>query len=608
MNHVNACMRAALAAILLFLLWPGAQGIPSSPAGVHAQQPEQPYAQGQLIVRFRRDVPAMMIASALWSARLQTVAVNEALDLELVSVEPGREEELITELRSNPLVLYVGPNYLAHIAGEPNDPAWWRQWNMKQIRASEAWDVTTGNDWIIAILDTGVDLSHPDLAPKLVKGYDFVNQDDSPQDDHGHGTHVAGIAAAAGNNGIGIAGMSWGARIMPLKVLDAQGDGTYFDIIQAIQYAADHGARIINLSLGGSSPDPNLLAAVTYARGRGCLVVAAAGNQGAALLYPAAYAETFAVAATTDRQQRASYSNFGPGVDIAAPGGTSSVGIYSLAPGGGYASLYGTSMATPHVSGLAALVWSMAPALTADQVVRVIEITASKVGSAAYDASGWNEQLGYGQINAAAALQYLAGSPSPTPTRTRTPAATPTPTVTPTPVVRTQEIPLVAGWNLISLNVRPADARIESLTAGLRPALELALGFQCSSGGLSYYPDLPASLSTLRTLEPGRGYWLKMKEARLWRVTGEPLDPGAPLALCSGWNLAGYLPARAMPLPQALASLGDAFETVLGYRNGQALSYYTALPPYLNTLQMMEPGYGYWIFASRPAILVYPNE
>jgi hypothetical protein len=592
-----------LALCLLAPLPAAAQGPTPAPA--------QDFVPGQLIVRFRSDVPMMMLASTVLGARLQTIQKSGQLGLELVQVEEGREAELLAQLRANPLVEYAGPNYIAHIAGTPNDPAWWRQWNMRQINMPGAWDISTGSDMIIAVIDTGVDLTHPDLAAKLVAGYNFINNNDSPQDDHGHGTHVAGIAAAITNNALGVAGVAWGARIMPLKVLDANGDGSYYNIIQAIYYAANHGARVINLSLGGSSADPNLLAAIQYASSRGCLVVTAAGNQGGALLYPAAYDEAFAVAATTENQRHPDYSNFGAGVDIAAPGGSETVGIYSLAPGGGYATLYGTSMATPHVAGLAALLWSVNPALTPYQVTRLIEDTATKVGVMPYDANGWNAEMGHGQIDAQAALRRAAGNPQPTPTPSRTatprpPAPTATPTYTPTPTVRNVEIRLQRGWNLISFNVQPADTRIEYVTRGLGSDLELALGYKCGVGGLSYYPDLPAEFSTLRTLEAGHGYWLKLKTAHTWVVTGTPLAPGASLALCAGWNLAGYLPNQELPVGAALASLGDALVSTLGYSGGQGLSYYADLPPYLNTLQSLEPGSGYWIYTSRPATLAYP--
>lgn len=582
--------------------------------GVEAESPrpapENPaYVPGQLIVRFREGLPPMMMASALLSVRMQTLEVEEALDLQLVAVQPGLEEKLIDLLSANPLIEYVGPNYIAHIAGEPNDPAWWRQWDMQQIGMPSAWEQAKGDNVVIALIDTGVDAGHPELAGRLLAGYDFANDDSDPQDDNGHGTHVAGILAAAGNNGIGIAGMAWQARILPLKVLDAKGDGSYFNIIRAIRYAADHGARIINLSLGGSFHDPNLQQAVAYARGKGCLVVAAAGNQGGALLYPAAYSETLAVAATDDRQRRPSYSNYGPEVDLAAPGGTQTVGIYSLAPGGGYSTLFGTSMATPHVSGLAALIWSAAPALTADQVAGIMKETALKVGTTPYNAAGWNQELGYGLINAPAAIQRARQMQAPTPTPTRPPATTPTPTPSPTPLpLRTVTLQLRAGWNLISFNVQPLDDRIPTLTAELGTALEAILSFRCGIGGLSYYAGLPADINSLQSLQGGRGYWVKMREARTWHITGQPIPSDAPISLCAGWNLAGYLPDREISLTSALASLGDRFQIVLGYHDGQAHSYYANLPADLNTLQTMRPGHGYWIYARQAGILTYPGQ
>ena len=606
-RFVRVCSRIACTTLLLLSIASTVAGGPAAATPAFAQAPTS-YADGELVVRFRTDVPNVMLASARLSASLQTIDSIETLDLELVSVEPGKEAELINELSANPLVAYVGPNYLAHIAGEPNDPAWWRQWDMSQIQATDAWDLTTGTNLVIAVVDTGVDLTHSELSGKLVQGYDFVNGDDAPQDDHGHGTHVAGVAAAAGNNGIGIAGVSWGASIMPLKVLDAHGDGTYFDIIQAIQYAADHGAKVINLSLGGSQADPNLLDAVEYAEEKGCLVVAATGNQGGAVLYPAAYEDAFSVAATSDRQTRPSYSNYGAGTDIAAPGGTESAGIYSLSPGGGYTTMYGTSMAAPHVSGLAALVWSLSPSLSPAEVAGIIEDTASKVGVESYDSAGWNEELGHGEINAAAAVQRAGGTTSrtATPTRTRPPAATATVTPTVTPHTESVTIALDAGWNLVSFNVQPTDERIAVLMSDLQSSLELVLNYRCDQGGLSYYPDLPVGMSTLQSMQAGRGYWVKMRNAATWRITGQPVDVDAALALCQGWNLAGYLPTRDYTVPYALSSLGTALEAVLGYEDSNGLSYYAALPSQFNSLQMMKQGAGYWIYANRSAVLAYP--
>jgi len=303
----------------------------------------------------------------------------------------------------------------------PDDPHYAAyQWNLPQIRAPYAWAVSTGGaEIVIAVVDTGVDLDHPDLATKLVAGYDFANDDDCPDDDHGHGTHVAGIAAAATNNGTGIAGLSWGARIMPLKALSA-GSGTVFDTAEAIIYAADHGAQVINLSIGGTEASSTLQDAVDYAHGKGALIVAAAGNCGdqnyAANgcstmnqpLYPAAGNHTLAVASTGATDERSSFSNVGSYVDVAAPGSY----IWSTYPGT-YSARSGTSQSAPHVAGLAALVWSRNPTLSNDQVEQVIESTAADLGEI-----GRDDAYGHGRIDA-----YRAVSRAPDWTSTHMPEA-----------------------------------------------------------------------------------------------------------------------------------------------------------------------------------------
>ncbi|MFQ5409969.1 MAG: S8 family serine peptidase, partial [Anaerolineales bacterium] len=255
-----------------------------------------------------------------------------------------------------------------------------------------------------------------------VGGCDFVNRDDTAQDDNGHGTHVAGIAAAASNNGIGIAGVSWGARVMPVKVLSASGSGSYQDVASGIIWAADNGANVINLSLGGSSPSGVLENAVNYATNRGVLVVASAGNSGNSTPnYPAAYANAFAVAATDSSNNRASFSTFGGFVDIAAPG----VSIYSTYFDDTYASLSGTSMSAPHVSGAAALLYSYSQYLdTAAEIRTALESTALDLGSA-----GWDQYYGHGLIQLHAALLFDPTNVTPTPT----PQPSPTPTNTPIP-------------------------------------------------------------------------------------------------------------------------------------------------------------------------------
>jgi subtilisin family serine protease len=300
----------------------------------------------------------------------------------------------------------------------PNDTYYEHyQWNLRQINLPLAWPMSTGSPTLtIAIVDTGIDLGHPDLAAKIVPGYDFVNNDDDPSDDEGHGTHVAGIAGAISNNGQGVAGVAWNPRLMPVKVLDSEGIGWYSWIASGITWAADHGARIINLSLTGDDASSTLQNAVNYAYSKGCLIVAAAGNDyehGNPVKYPAAFPHVVAVAATTYKDEHASYSETGSYVDLAAPGGDATSNsdpdpnhwIMSTYWRGqaSYAKIVGTSQAAPHVAGLAALIWSVNPNLSHDQVESIMENTTVDLGSA-----GRDDTFGYGRIDAMAALASVA--------------------------------------------------------------------------------------------------------------------------------------------------------------------------------------------------------
>ncbi|MFZ3062515.1 MAG: S8 family peptidase, partial [Actinomycetota bacterium] len=301
---------------------------------------------------------------------------------------------------------YAEPNYQLKAFATPNDTYFPQQWALTKIQAPVAWDKTTGSSSVtIAILDTGVDLSHPDLAAKIVPGYNFAYGTSNPSDDNGHGTHVAGIAAAVTNNGSGVAGVSWGSKIMPVKVLDSFGSGDDFAIQQAIVWAADNGAKVINMSLGGPGYLQSTQDAVNYAYGKGVVLVAAAGNSGVSTpYYPAAYNHVISVSATGNSDIITSYSNYGSWIDVAAPGGGSvgTDGIISTFWDSGshvYASGTGTSMAAPHVSGLAALLRAYSPTLTNDQVEQQIESMADDLGS-----PGKDNYYGYGRINALKAL------------------------------------------------------------------------------------------------------------------------------------------------------------------------------------------------------------
>src|SRR5690606_4064781 len=236
-----------------------------------------------------------------------------AADAELWQVPEGQEEALAQQLSADPLIAFAEPNYVYTVFDTvPNDPSFGQQWGHQRMDSPAGWDITVGNNSIIiAVLDTGVDLGHPDLAAKLVSGYDFASNDGNPSDQHGHGTHVAGIAAAVTNNGYGVAGVSWGARVMPVRVLNENGAGITSWIIDGINYAYTNGAKILNLSLGGPGYSQAMQNAVNSAHAAGALVVAAMGNDrqsGNPTQYPAAYNNVLAVSSTGPGDQYSFFS------------------------------------------------------------------------------------------------------------------------------------------------------------------------------------------------------------------------------------------------------------------------------------------------------------
>lgn len=363
--------------------------------------------------------------------------------------QPVDVRELSRRLALDPGVEYAEPVFRARVAATTNDPylsssgAWGQPyqdlWGLHQISAPTAWDSATGQGIVVAVIDTGSDLSHPDLAANLwqnpgeipgnfqdddgngfvddVRGWDFFNNDADPTDDHLHGTHVAGTIAAVGNNGIGVPGVAWQARIMSVKGLDAGGNGFSDQLAEAILYAAENGARVVNMSwryLGVSQLVEDALAA---AYDLGVVLVAAAGNESweASWVHPASSRFVLCVGASTPTDQRASFSNYGASVDVLAPGGADASdpegsnilslragflsGTGGLLVGDHYLRLQGTSMATPHVAGLAALLLEERPGLTIEEVRQAIRRSAVDVVW-----PGWDGDSGFGRIDAAAAL------------------------------------------------------------------------------------------------------------------------------------------------------------------------------------------------------------
>jgi subtilisin family serine protease len=294
---------------------------------------------------------------------------------------------------TEPHYLYLTNEKATDDAVVPNDTLYSQyQWNLPSIGAEHGWTVSKGDEGvIIAVLDTGVQSNHPDLKDKLIAGKNIVDGDAAPNDDVGHGTHVAGIIGASVNNGEGVAGVSWYNKIMPVKVLDSSGAGSTYSVAQGIIWAVDHGAKVINMSLGNYAQADFLHDAIKYAYERDVVLIAASGNDNTERPgYPAAYPEVFAVAATNNNKEKASFSNYGDYIDVAAPGDS----IASTYPGSQYAALSGTSMASPHVAALAGLIRSVNPELTNEEVMEIMRASAQDLGT-----DGKDIYFGYGEID-----------------------------------------------------------------------------------------------------------------------------------------------------------------------------------------------------------------
>ncbi|RNB89418.1 peptidase S8 [Brevibacillus nitrificans] len=315
-------------------------------------------------------------------------------------------KQLMKKLAEHPDSVFAEPNFLLLPNRTPNDPYYTEyQWNLSLIGMEQSWDVSEGSsDVIVAVVDTGVDMEHPEFEGKLVEGYNVLDGSNKPQDDNGHGTHVSGVIAAKTNNKDGIAGMTWKSKLMPIKAIGADGSGSAVDIAQGIYWATDHGADVINLSVGNYTSSAALKEACKYAYDNNVVLVAASGNDASDQpSYPAAYDEVLSVAAVDHLKERADFSNFGDYVDVAAPGvDIPSTYIYS-----DYASLSGTSMACPHVAALAALVRSVHPDMKSHDVMELIRSSALDLGPPGHD-----QLYGFGMIDVNRTLRQLHTEPA----------------------------------------------------------------------------------------------------------------------------------------------------------------------------------------------------
>jgi len=397
-------------------------------------QPGQPHVPDEIIVKFKAGADKQLRVQAAASLGAEEVYTSPYSGLKVLKIPKGKTvAEMVSEYSKLDIVEYAEPNYIEQIHWGPNDPAYSFQWHFDKINLEAAWDLDTtapnyGGDpgIVVAVVDTGVAYEDygafaqaPDLAgTTFVAGYDYVNSDAHPNDDNGHGTHVTGTIAQSTNNGVGVAGIAFNTSIMPVKSLGT-GGGTHLQFSDAYHYAADNGARIINYS-GGGSDSTTKSDAVAYARNAGVLVVVSMGNDGAGtndISYPAAYDDyVLAVAATDYNNNRSYYSTYGACCDIAAPGGDTTADLNTDSYADGvlqqtytdsdvnytdftYYFYQGTSMAAPHVSGVAALIWAKNPSWTAEQVRYALETTVTDRGSA-----GWDQYYGWGLMNAQAAV------------------------------------------------------------------------------------------------------------------------------------------------------------------------------------------------------------
>ena len=354
------------------------------------------HVPGRLLAQARIGADPKGIAVALARAGALPERAIQQLNVHVIQVPEPALDQVAAALMRTGLFTFVERDYVMHTtatAVTPTDPYFPSQWHLPAIQAPAAWGITTGTSSVnIAVIDSGADWTHPDLAPNLVTGWNFLTGTTTTQDNAGHGTAVSGTAAAASNNGAGVSGVSWNNKIMPLQVLNATTAASYSTLASAITYAADHGARIISISLCGSTPSSVLTSAESYAWNKGSVIFAAAGNASSSSPnYPAADANVVAVSASDVNGTFASFSNYGSWIDLSAPGNN----ILTTVMGGSYGAWYGTSFSTPIAAAVGALVLSVKPGLSASALVTLLEQNADDLGT-----PGWDQYFGYGQVNA----------------------------------------------------------------------------------------------------------------------------------------------------------------------------------------------------------------
>ena len=405
--------------LLAFLVTSLVTGLsPSNTYVSHAQTQTQtesvrssaPFVPGRILVQFRPETARASVAGLISQAGAREAAEIPGIGVHIVELPAGADEEAaVRAFNSRPEVDFAELDRIVPVQDLiPNDPYYTTEWHLPKIAAPTAWSSATGSGGLtIAICDTGVDGTHPDLAAKLVPGWNFYDNNSNTSDVYGHGTAVAGTAAAASNNGLGVASVAWGCSLMPLRVSAADGSATYSAIASAITWAADHGARVANVSYIVSDSS-TVSSAAQYLQSKGGVLAVSAGNY-ATFDSSKDNPYMLVVSATDQNDVLTTWSNTGNNVDLCAPG----VNIGTTSNGGTYGAGSGTSFSAPIVAGVAALVLSMNPSLTPAQVTSILQQSADDLGAA-----GWDASYGWGRVNVARAVSLAGGSPPPQPDTT----------------------------------------------------------------------------------------------------------------------------------------------------------------------------------------------
>jgi subtilisin family serine protease len=386
--------------------------LPASAQVATGRDAQGEYARGRVLVMPRAGLPSAEFSKIVGAhgGKARTVGSTGLYIVELPS--QASETAVAQQLARNPHLKFAELDRRVYPSLAVNDPYIGAQWHTTKIGAPSAWDISQGSNIVIAILDTGVDSSHPDLSARMVSGWNVSSNNADTSDWHGHGTWTAGTAAATLNNGTGVAGVAGQAKIMPVRIADPGAPVYWSTVAQGITYAADKGARVASISYWGLMASSAIQSASQYMKDRGGLVVVSAGNNGTQENYSAT-STMIPVSATDQNDQLTSFSSYGSYVALAAPG----VDIWTTSPGGGYAAGWGTSFSTPVTAGAVALIMAAKPGLTSTQVESILFKNATDLGP-----SGRDVYFGYGRVNADAAVRAAAGTSTP-PADTTAPTA-----------------------------------------------------------------------------------------------------------------------------------------------------------------------------------------